>query len=733
MNYSPVTAHFATTKAALSLSSNAYLAHFNPPLTLFFMSNSSRYLRGAALAAAALGFGASTPALAQKTAAKPAAKVTSATTTTPRGINPANIDPSVSPCADFFQYASGSWLKNNPVPAAESSWGSFNELADRNNATQKAILEELARNASKAKPGTNAQKVGDFYASAMDTMAIDAAGLKYLQPHLQRIAAIQTLPQMQQFLADPKAQAGSVWYGMGVGPDEKISTQYAVQVGQGGLSLPDRDYYLKQEGRMKAVRTAYQAYQVNVFKMLGDDEATAIKNAAAVTRLETRLAQASRSRVDLRDPQKNYNKLTLTQFNQDYPNLAFPLVLKESGLGTAKEIIVGQPEFLKEANTMLAAEPIADQKQYLRWHLVTSLIPALPKKFGDESFRFAQVLTGAKKQQPRWKRSLRATDGALGEAFGQLYVDKAFSPAAKAKAKEMIENLRAAYAERIMATDWMSAATKKEAITKLNAFAVKIGYPDKWKDYSKLNVSRESYLNNIVAARIWANQDEISHFGKPIDRGEWGMTPPTVNAYYNPPMNEIVFPAGILQSPFYDPKADDAVNYGGIGAVIGHEMTHGFDDQGRQYDAKGNLRDWWTKEDADKFNAKAAMVGKQYDAFSPLDSVHVNGNLTMGENLADLGGLTIAYQAYEKTPEAKAHKSIDGFTPEQRFFLAWAQIWRTNARPEALRQQVQTDPHSPAKFRTIGPLMNMPEFYKAFGCKNGDKMERPTAEQARIW
>jgi putative endopeptidase len=697
------------------------------------MTTSSRHLKGAALVAALLGFGAS-PALAQKAPAKPAAKqMASATTTGPRGINPANIDPSVSPCQDFFHYASGTWLKKNTIPAAESSYGAFNELIDRNQATQKAILEELARTSRTAKPGTNAQKVGDYFASAMDTMAIDAAGLKYLKPYLDRIAGIQTLPQMQQFLADPKAVAGSVWYSMGVGQDEKISSQYSVQMYQGGLSLPDRDYYLSDNARMKNIRAAYQTYQTNLFKMLGDDATTAAKNAATVTRIETKLAQASRSRVDLRDPQKNYNKLTVTQLNTDYPNLALPLVLKNEGLGAAKEIIVGQPEFLKEVNTMLASEPIADQKQYLRFHLVTSLMPALPKSFGDESFRFAQVLSGAKKQQPRWKRSLRATDGALGEAFGQLYVDKAFTPAAKAKAKEMIENLRKAYAERILATDWMSAATKKEAITKLNAFVVKIGYPDKWKDYSKLNVSRESYLNNIVAARYWANQQEIGHFGKPIDRGEWGMTPPTVNAYYNPPMNEIVFPAGILQPPFYDPNADEAVNYGGIGAVIGHEMTHGFDDQGRQYDAQGNLRDWWTKEDADKFNAKAAMVGKQYSAFSPLDSVHVNGDLTMGENLADLGGLTIAYQAYQKTAEAKAGKKIDGFTPNQRFFLGYAQIWRSNARPEYLRQQVQVDPHSPAMFRTNGPLMNMPEFYEAFGCKPGDKMARPTAEQARIW
>ena len=649
------------------------------------------------------------------------------------GINIANIDPSVKPCEDFFHYASGNWLKNNPIPAAESRWGSFNELADHNNATLRGILNEAARNSAKAPKGSNAQKVGDFYASAMDSAAIDAAGLRYLQPHLNRIAAIKDLGEMQRFLADPQAQAGSVWFGTGVGQDEKISSQYAVQMGQGGLSLPDRDYYLKDDARSKAIRTAYDTYLVNTFKMLGDAEATAQANAATVTRIETRLAKASKSRVDLRDPYANYHKMTLAAADAAYPNLALPLALKGNGLGAAREVIVGQPDFLKEVNTMFKEEPIADQKQYLRFHLVSSVTPALPKAFGDEAFRFAQTLSGAKKQQPRWKRMLGSTDRALGEAFGQLYVDKAFSPAAKTRAKQMIENLRVAYAERIKATDWMSAGTKAEALKKLNAFTVKIGYPDKWKDYSALSISRASYLNNLLAAREWASKDEIKHFGKPIDRGEWGMTPPTVNAYYNPPMNEIVFPAGILQPPFYDPKADDAVNYGGIGAVIGHEMTHGFDDQGRQYNSQGNLKDWWTKEDADKFNAKADMVGKQYDAFMPLDSVHVNGKLTMGENLADLGGLTIAYQAFEKTSQAKAQVKIDGYSPEQRFFLGWAQIWRTNARPEYLRQLVQTDPHSPAQFRTNGPLMNMPEFYQAFGCQDGNKMMRAQVDRSKIW
>jgi putative endopeptidase len=684
-----------------------------------FKKNSCQ--NGIALAVAALGLAVGTPVLAQTTPAKGV------------GINPANIDKSVQPCDNFFQYANGSWLKNNPVPAAESRWGSFNELADRNYATQKSILEELSRNAATAKPGSNAQKVGDFYASAMDTVAIEKAGLTYLKPYLDRIMALKTLPEMQAFLADPKAHAGSVWFNSGVGQDEKISTQYAVQFYQGGLTLPDRDYYLKEDARSKNIRAAYQTYLMSTFTRLGDTQAQATEHTAAVMRIETKLAKASKSRVDLRDPQANYHKMTVAQAAKEFPNLNLPLLLKGNHLGTAKEVIVGQPEFLKEVSNLLATEPLADQRQYLRFHLVSSVASALPQAFGNDAFKFSQVLSGAKQQQPRWKRMLRATDGALGEAFGQLYVDKAFSPAAKARAKEMIENLRKAYAERIMATDWMSAATKKEALVKLNAFTVKIGYPDKWKDYSKMTIGRKSALQNVLAARTWAAEDNLSKFGKPIDRTEWGMTPPTVNAYYNPPMNEIVFPAGILQPPFYDPKADDAVNYGGIGAVIGHEMTHGFDDQGRQYDAKGNLRDWWTKEDGEKFNAKAAMVGKQYDAFSPLDSVHVNGKLTMGENLADIGGLTIAYQAFQKTAEAKSGTSLDGFTPDQRFFLAWAQIWRTNIRPEAARQQVQTDPHSPAQFRTNGPLMNMPEFYKAFGCKPTDKMERPTAEQARIW
>ncbi|TPG72143.1 M13 family metallopeptidase [Hymenobacter nivis] len=680
------------------------------------------------LSLAALGLSG----VAAAVAAGPPAKPKPAPPQQGIGINLANIDNSVQPCNDFYHYANGNWLKNNPVPAAESRWGSFNELADRNQAIEKRILLKAAAAAPKAKPGSNEQKVGDFYAAAMDSMAIEKAGLKYLQPKLAQIAGLKSLAAIQQYMASPKSMSTG-WYGMGVGQDSKNSTVYAVQLRQGGLGLGDRDYYLKDDARSKAVRAGYKTYMTSVFQLLGDAPALAATNAETVMALETKLAQASRGRVDLRDRIKNYNKVPVAQAVKDYPNLNLPLRLKDAGLTGAQDVIIGQPEFLAAVNTLMASTPIADQQQYLRWNLVSDVTSALPKAYGDAQFRFQQVLTGAKVQQPRWKRSLRATDGALGEAFGQLYVDEAFSPAAKARAKQMVENLRAAYAERIMATDWMSADTKKQALEKLNAFAVKIGYPDKWKDYSKLKITRESALQNLFATSEWRRADNLGKFGKPIDRGEWGMTPPTVNAYYNSSLNEIVFPAGILQPPFYDPKADDAVNYGGVGAVIGHEMTHGFDDQGRRSDAKGNLRDWWTKEDNEKFTAKADMVGKQYDAFMPIDSVHVNGKLTMGENLADIGGLTIAHQAFQKTQQAKGGQKIDGFTPEQRFFLGWAQIWRANSRPEYVRQQVQTDPHSPEQFRTNGPLMNMPEFYEAFGCKDGTKMVRATADRSRIW
>ncbi|NVO84005.1 M13 family metallopeptidase [Hymenobacter terrestris] len=679
----------------------------------------------------------SAPATTASTTASPAAAAPQLGPIMPGvGLDPANIDPSVSACEDFFQYASGTWLKNNPVPAAESRWSSWNGLINQNEAVMRQILEESAANTTATK-GSNLQKVGDYYATAMDSTTIEKAGLKYLNPELNRIDKIKGLKDLQMGLVRAQQLQTRSVFGLGVNQDRKKSDEYALYLSQGGLSLPDRDYYLKDDSRSKTIRAAYLVYLNNTFKMLGNTPAEAAKSAAAVLRIETRLAKASKDRVAMRDPYANYNKMSVAEASKQFPNLNLPAMLPALSLAGAQEVIVGQPEFLKEANAALTQEPLQDWKTYLRWHLVSSVVSALPQAYVDEQFRFQQVLSGAKQQQPRWKRMLRATDGSLGEAFGQLYVDKAFKPETKVKAQQMVANIKEAMGEHIQGLEWMSPATKEEAMKKLNSFTVKIGYPDKWKDYSALNISRESYLQNVLAAREWESKDNVSRYGKPIDRSVWGMTPPTVNAYYNSSLNEIVFPAGIMQPPFFDPKADDAVNYGGMGAVIGHEITHGFDDRGRQSDAQGNLRDWWTKEDATEFTKRADMVGAQYSAFSPLDSVFVNGKLTMGENLADFGGLALAYSALEKQLKQKYGSTppprYDGFTPEQRFFLAWAQVWRTNARPEYLRQQVLTDSHSPAQYRTNGPLMNMPEFYEAFGCKEPAKMVRQEQQRARIW
>jgi putative endopeptidase len=598
------------------------------------------------------------------------------------------------------------------------------------------ILNEAAANTS-ATPGSNLQKVGDFYASGMDTVAIEKAGLTPLQPELARIAAVKDRAGLLAALAHLKQLQVGAFFGAGVDVDEKNTTQYAVLMNQGGLTLPERDYYLKTDARSEKLRAAYRTYLSNMFVLLGDSKAAAEKNTATVERIETRLAKASRTRVELRDPQANYNKMPLAEAQKRYPALNPSGLLGSLQLGAAQDVIVGQPAFFDEVNAVLKTEPLADLKTYLRWHLLRSVSGTLPMAFVDETFRYNQVLSGAKQQTVRWKRLLASTDQMLGEAFGQLYVDKAFSPAAKQKALEMVGNIKASMADHIQTNTWMSEPTKAEALKKLNALRVKIGYPDKWKDYSALTISRQSYLTNLLNARQWESRQEAAKLGQPIDRNEWGMTPPTINAYYNPPMNEIVFPAGYLQPPFFDPNADDAVNYGAIGGVMGHEITHAFDDQGRQYDSQGNLRDWWTPADAAEFTKRAEVVGRQYSTFSPLDSVFVNGKLTMGENLADFAGLTVVYGALQKQLQQKygsgPRPRYDGFTPEQRFFLSWAQLRRSNIRPEALRQQILTDPHSPDQYRTIGPLMNMPQFQQAFGCAEGSKMTRAASERAVIW
>ncbi|MDO7849045.1 M13 family metallopeptidase [Hymenobacter sp. M29] len=682
-------------------------------------------------------------ALAGCTSTKPTTVATTAapaapTETYPKGVglDMTDLDRTVNPCDDFYQFSGGNWLRNNPVPSYASSWGPRNLLGNRTQDLLRKILEDAAANRA-ATPGSNLQKVGDFYAAAMDTAAIDRAGLAPLQPELDRVANIRSLANLRTELVHLQEIGASPFFRVGVDVDEKISSQYAVQLGQGGLTLPNREFYFKTDARTEKVKAAYRAYLTQMFGLLGAPPVVAQLDAATVERIETRLAKASRTPVELRDPQANYNKLTVAAAQQRYPALDLKGLLADMRLGQAREVIIGQPAFFDEVNAVLKTESLPDLKVYLRWHLLRSVAGALPTSYADAAFRYAQAQSGAKQQAPRWKRMQAATDNYLGEAFGQLYVDQAFPPAAKAKALEMVTNIKASMAEHIQTNTWMSAPTKAEALKKLNALRVKIGYPDVWRDYSALPISRDSYLKNLLAARLWESRREAAHLGQPIDRNEWTMTPPTINAYYNPALNEIVFPAGYLQPPFFDPQADDAINYGAIGGVMGHEMTHGFDDQGRQYDSQGNLRDWWNPADAAEFTKRAAVVGRQYDAFSPLDSVHVNGQLTMGENLADFAGLTVVYGALEKQLRQRygtgPRPKYDGFTPEQRYFLSWAQLRRTNIRPEALRQQIATDPHSPGQYRTIGPLMNMPQFQAAFGCQEGNKMVRKPADRAVIW
>lgn len=650
-----------------------------------------------------------------------------------RSLDLANMDTTVSPCQDFYQYANGGWVKNNPIPDSESRWGSFNELAEKNNAILRELLTEASSNTTAAK-GSAAQLIGDFYAAGMDSVAANEAGISPIKPELDKISAIKTTDELVKTVADLKTKGVGGYFSMYVSQDDKVSTQYALQAGQGGLSLPDRDYYLKDDERSKTIRTEYKKHLQNMFGLLGEDAATAQKKAQTVMDIEMKLAKASKARVDLRDPYANYNKMTIQEFAKQNPNLKVSQLLAGMGATASKEIIVGQPAFFKELNNLFKSVSLDDWKTYTTWHLARTSAPYLSQDFVQENFNFyGKVLSGAKEMQPRWKRVLRATDGALGEALGQLYVQKTFSPEAKQKAIEMVNNLQEAFKEHVRDLDWMSEETKQRALEKLGAFAVKIGYPDKWEDYKGLEISRDSYAANMMRASQFAFRDNIGKIGKPVDREEWFMSPPTVNAYYNPSMNEIVFPAGILQPPFFDPNADDAVNYGGMGAVIGHELTHGFDDQGAKYDYEGNLKDWWTKEDLEKFDARANAVADQYDQYTVLDNLHVNGKLTLGENIADIGGLNIAYTALQKALAKKNPGKIDGLTPEQRFFLAWAQIWRVNMRDEAQNQQILTDPHSPGRFRTNGPVANMPQFYEAFGCKQDDAMVRSDEKRIKIW
>ncbi|MCD2424981.1 M13 family metallopeptidase [Niabella pedocola] len=648
-------------------------------------------------------------------------------------IDPANMDRSVKPGNDFYEYASGTWVKNNPVPAKETRWGSFNMLRDFNINAVKSILEKARANTN-APAGSVEKRVGDFYAAGMDSLAIEKQGYMPLKGDLAAVDAIQTLPELLQKINKLRATGvAAPLYGFFVGQDRKNVEVMIPQLSQGGTSLPDRDNYLKDDQRSVQIRDAYAKYITTLFELVGTPAEAARANAATIFNIEKQLATAQLSRVEMRDAYKTYNKFFLDDLSKTTPGMNWKEILSELEIKGQDSILVNNPAFFTSVAELLKTTPLNDWKIYLKWNLLKGAAPYLSMPFVNANFAFTQALTGQKIQTPRWQRMSSLTDGNIGELLGQLYVKEYFKPAAKARMEELVANLRKAFEIRIKGLDWMGAATKEKALAKLAAFRPKIGYPDKWETYDGLVIDRNHFFQNIRNVNNWGYHFMISRLGKPVDRERWGMTPPTVNAYYNATLNEIVFPAGILQFPFFDPNADDAVNYGGIGAVIGHEMSHGFDDNGSKYDADGTLRNWWTEEDRKKFDAKADALARQFDGYTVLDTIHVNGKLTLGENIGDLGGMNVAYEAFKMTKQGQSGKKIDGFTPDQRFFLAWAQVWRGNILPETAAQFILTDPHSPGPYRTIGPLVNMDAWYKAFDVQEGDKLYKKPGDRIRMW
>jgi predicted metalloendopeptidase len=646
----------------------------------------------------------------------------------------AGMDTKTSACADFYQYANGGWLTANPIPAAYPAWGVANVLDEKNREALHQILEDAAKNTA-ARKGSNEQKVGDYYAACMDEAKIETDGLKTIQAELDLIAKINDQAALQKEIAHLHSIGINAAFSSGSNQDFKNSAEVTAGIFQGGLGLPNRDYYFKTDEKSKSMRDEYLKHVAKMFELMGDDPTKAAAQAQAVMNLETKLAEGSKPPVELREPEKNYHRMRMAQLSDVAPAINWAAYFQGTGLTQKPDVNVGQPEFFKALNTQMTATPIADWQTYLRWNLINGTASALSKQFVDEDFHFkGTILQGSKENLPRWRRCVTATDRAMGEALGAVYVQKAFPPAAKARALEMVRNLEAALKSDITTLGWMSDATRKQAIIKLDAFLNKIGYPDKWRDYSTLAVDRSSYVANRMRVGKFNEERDWNKIGKPVDRMEWLMSPPTVNAYYNPQINEIVFPAGILQPPYFDATADDALNYGAMGSVIGHEMTHGFDDEGRQFDSTGNLANWWSDADLKAFNERAECIVKQFNGFEVEKGLFENGQLVQGESIADLGGLVVAYAAFQKSMEGKPRPAnIDGFTPEQRFFLGFARGWAENIRPELARLLVSSDPHPLAKFRVNGPLSNMPQFAAAFQCKDGDVMVRPEKDRCVIW
>ena len=639
-----------------------------------------------------------------------------------------SIDTNVDPCTDFFAYSCGSWLQNNPIPPDKTSWGVGGKLADQNRALLREILEEAASGGPGRDPVK--QKIGDYYSACMDEKAIETAGASPLKSDLERINKMRSKREMARVVA---AMPGlNVPFAFQSDQDYKNSSQVIAQVDQSGLGLPDRDYYLNTDAKSVELRQAYSAHVQKMFQLLGDSPEAAATEAQTVLRMETALARGSLTQVERRDPKLLYHKMKRRELEGISPSFRWKEYFSLAGQPGLQSLNVAAPEFFKTMDAALKKESLENWKAYLRWHLVDANAPYLSSAFVDADFDFfGKTLTGVQQIEPRWKRCVNYVDNDLGEALGQAYVERAFPPQAKQRAQKLVKQIEAAMEQDIDGVSWMSPATKQQALAKLHALANKIGYPDKWRDYSALTIARDDYMGNVVRARKFEFNRQIAKIGKPVDRGEWDMTPPTVNAYYNPQINDINFPAGILQPPFFDPRADDAPNYGDTGATIGHELTHGFDDEGRQFDAQGNLRDWWTAEDGKQFDQRASCISDQYSQYIAVDDVKVNGQLTLGENVADLGGMMLAYMAWKTETQGQKLEPIDGFTPEQRFFIGYGQSWCSSTRDETKRMYATIDPHSPDKYRVNGVVSNSPQFQQAFQCKAGSAMVRE--KRCRVW
>lgn len=644
-----------------------------------------------------------------------------------------SMDRSVDPCVDFYHYSCGGWQKRNPIPADQTSWSVYAKLYQDNLNFLQTILEQAAAGADQRSVVT--QKIGDFYGACMDEEAVEKRGLSPLQPQLDEIAGLKSKAELTPLIAKLQlTYGGKVLFEAGSEQDLDDSEREIAGLDQGGLGLPDRDYYVKDDAKSKETRDRYVQHVQKLFELAGDSPETAKANAATVMRLETALAKSSLTRVDRRNPYNLKHKMKLADLKQLVPSIDWTAYYRNANYPSFDVLNVETPDFFKELNALLASEPLDNWKTYLRFHVVDSSAPYLSSKFVDENFEFyRKYLRGASEQQPRWKRCVSYADRDLGEALGQAYVARVFSPELKQNTRDMVVNIEKAMEERIQQLDWMSPETKKQALIKLHGIRNKIGYPDKWRDYSSLNIARGDFLGDVQRADQFDSRHNINKIGKPVDRMEWDISPATVDAYYNPQMNDINFPAGVLQPPVYDAKIDDAPNYGDTGGTIGHELTHGFDDEGSQFDANGTLRNWWTKEDREKFNARTKCVQDQYAQYVAVDDVHINSALTLGEDVADLGGEVLAYIAWKEETNGKDLQPVDGLTPEQRFFVGFAQWDCANERPEDLRVRAATDPHSPAQYRINGVVLNMPEFSQAFSCKAGQPMSKPAEKVCRVW